>query len=225
MVGEPHDNDACLNHAAEPNLSIGFSPQFSAETPGRSSLPLAHSSYDPSVRPALSRDEFSRNSSRLRLRHNSSRAELRHSAALGRNSSRQSLKKVSSRLGLRRRSISYPDMFEAEISDPLFKKSALLLNNNNTADMLDQMGDRLADHQEAEGLSLKIDALVTSKDKNLCQKIFSNWFFKRSEASSEQDGEEKPRAKKKSSLSEIVNKQFCAAKDFRHLNYAVPQSM
>lgn len=117
-------------------------------------------------------------------------------------------------------------MFEAEISDPLFKKSALLLqHNNNTSHVADQMGDRLSDHQEQDGLSLKIDSLAAaSKDRNLCQKIFSSWFFKRSEGS-EQDGEEKPRAKKKSSLSEIVNKQFSAAKDFRHLNCAVPQSM
>ena len=59
----------------------------------------------------------------------------------------------------------------AEISDPLFKKSALLLqHNNNTSHVADQMGDRLSDHQEQDGLSLKIDSLAAaSKDRNLCQ--------------------------------------------------------
>jgi len=140
--------------------------------------------------------------------------------------SRNILRRInSSKLGLRRKSISYPDLFEGDISNTVYKKSLYLSQHNTQTAHMDEPSD---------GLTLKIDK-PTHESSNLQQKLLSHWFFKKS-TSRLADTEDQLEVrsgdptsiqdpKKKSLLANVIKKHFTAAKDFRQLNIAIPQSM
>jgi len=143
--------------------------------------------------------------------------------------SKPSLNRISSKLGLRRRSISYPEMFEGDISAGQCRQT-LFLSPDYSSRKPKEFGD-----QELGGLSLNIDKHKTKK--NIQQKLFSTWFFKRqNEGISDEElhlirkddisnAPDMAEDKKKSKISELISKRFTAAKDFRNLNVIVPQSM
>lgn len=145
------------------------------------------------------------------------------------------LDRVAHKLGMRRRSISYPDLFEGDISNlvckkPLYPTQDYSKQHPSTPISEEEQGGLTfkMDSQPQGGLTLKIDANKPSHRK-LSEKIFSTWFFKKSGENKEDDAimearEEEDR-RKKTSLSAIVGDKFTAARDFRHLNVTVPQSM
>jgi len=179
-------------------------------------------------------------SSKPRLAFSPSNRQLSSSKALLRqNSSRKNLAHSSSRHRLRRKSVSYPDMFEGEIAGSIFMKQTSVMNTAAT--------NLTPGEEDGEGLQLAIDQQQQQQQpqRKLSQKLFSTWFFtnpkrggqdadrpsegggqdadRPSGSGNNGSGEDKERST--SSLTAVISKKFSAAKDFRHLNFSMPQSM
>jgi len=171
-------------------------------------------------------------SSKPRLAFSPSNRQLSSSKALLRqNSSRKNLAHSSSRHRLRRKSVSYPDMFEGEIAGSIFMKQTHSAAAGLTPG-----------EEDGEGLRLAIDQQQQPQQpqRKLSQKLFSTWFFTNPKSQGGRDadrpseggqnadrpngsGEDKERST--SSLTAVISKKFSAARDFRHLNFSMPQSM
>jgi len=153
-------------------------------------------------------------SSKPRLAFSQSNRQLSSSKALlKQNSSRKNLAHSSSRHRLRRKSVSYPDMFEGEIAGSIFMKQTGSLNPGE---------------EDGEGLHLAIDRQQQRPQKKLSQKLFSTWFFTnpKSDQDTDRPGSNSEEDRERStSLTSVISKKFSAAKDFRHLNFSMPQSM